>query len=223
MAAAVSALEKAFGEPKWSGPVDPVDVLVRTILSQNTNDRNRDRAYEELRRRYPTWAEVADAEPEGIALAIRVAGLSRQKSVVIRDVLRWIRDTVGGFNLSKLCQMDVQEAVAWLGQLKGIGVKTVAVVLMFACGRDVFPVDTHVHRIVQRLGFVPVGASAEKTFWLMAPVVPAGKGYSFHLNLLRLGRSICRARAPKCGSCPLASLCPYPQASSTGKGVAAQG
>jgi endonuclease-3 len=219
VATAVARLEEVFGEPVWDGPREPVDVLIRTILSQSTNDRNRDRAYEELRRRFADWDAVADADPQAIAEAIRSAGLSNQKSVRIREILRWIRGTNGSFDLRGLCQMDVRQAMEWLGQLKGIGVKTVAVVLMFACGRDVFPVDTHVHRIVRRLGFVPPSASAEKTFWLMEPLVPPGKAYSFHINLLRLGRSICLARKPKCEICPLRSLCPFPGLAWSPKGT----
>ncbi len=203
----VEKLEEHFGEPVWKGRRNPVDSLIKTVLSQSTNDRNRDRAYDELRRRFPTWAEVASADPREIAEAIRVAGLANQKSVRIRDILRWLAQHNGGFELEKLCGMDIREALGWLGHLKGIGVKTLAVVLMFACGRDVFPVDTHVHRIVRRLGLVPENADPVKTFWQMAEFVPPGKSYSFHMNLLKLGRTICKARNPSCKVCPLREKC----------------
>ena len=205
----VRKLEEHFGEPVWKGRRSPVDSLIKTVLSQSTNDRNRDRAYDELRRRFPTWAEVAAADPQDIAEAIRVAGLANQKSVRIRDILRWLAQHNGGFELDNLCEMDIQQALEWLGHLKGIGVKTLAVVLMFACGRDVFPVDTHVHRIVRRLGLVPENADPVKTFWQMAELVPPGKSYSFHMNLLKLGRTICKARNPDCQACPLRQNCQY--------------
>ncbi len=205
----VQKLEEHFGEPVWKGRRSPIDSLIKTVLSQSTNDRNRDRAYEELRKRLPSWAEVAEADPREIADAIRVAGLANQKSVRIRDILQWLAQNNGGYELDKLCEMDIHQALDWLGHLKGIGVKTLAVVLMFACGRDVFPVDTHVHRIVRRLGLVPQNADPVKTFWMMAELVPPGKSYSFHMNLLKLGRTICKARNPNCSACPLRQKCAY--------------
>jgi len=110
--------------------------------------------------------------------------------------------------LDFLCDMDIEEAVDTFLQLKGIGIKTISVVLMFTCGKDIFPVDTHVHRLCGRLGLVPQKASAEKTHHLMQPLVPKGKSYSLHINLLKLGRTICKARKPDCAVCPLREFCP---------------
>lgn len=208
-----SLLEEAFGEPRWHGPADPLDVLIRTILSQNTNDRNRDLAYHALRARYPRWELLLDAPVEEIAAAIRVAGLSNQKSARIKQILASIAHGYGALDLRPICAQPPGEVIDTFMRLKGIGIKTISVVLMFACGHDIFPVDTHVHRICLRLGLVPPGSSAEKTHRLMQPFVPQGKAYSLHMNFLRLGRTICRARKPNCQACPLRTLCPYPTTS----------
>ena len=204
-------LERAQGEPKWRGPSDPLDDLVRTLLSQSTNDNNRDLAYGRLRERFPTWREVMEAPREQVEEAIRPAGLGNQKSGRMIEMLRWIEKEFGGLDLGFLHEMPVEEAFERFTAVKGIGVKTIAVVLMFACGRDVFPVDTHVHRICRRLGLVPEGADAVKTFRLMADLVPPGKSYSLHMNLLRFGRTVCTARKPRCPECPLYKVCPWPE------------
>ena len=201
-------LEEAFGEPRWQAGEDPLDALILTVLSQSTNDRNRDLAFQRLRAAFPDWEAVSGAESTAIAEAIRPAGLANQKSVRIRDILGWVRETYGGYDLRLLCGQDPREVSATFMRLKGVGIKTISVVLMVACGADVFPVDTHVHRICQRLGLVPQGVSAEKTHTLMQPLVPRGKSYSLHMNFLRLGRTICQARKPRCAECPVALWCP---------------
>ena len=203
------ALEAYFGVPAWPGRGDPLTSLIGTILSQNTNDVNRDRAYTSLKAQLPTWEDVLAAEPETIAAAIRVGGLSRQKSVRIKRVLQWVRDEYGVLSLDAVQDMPTKEVFKVLGALPGVGVKTVSVVLAFACGRDVFPVDTHVHRISKRLGFVPSNVTAEKTHYIMADLVPQGKAYSFHLNLLKLGRVLCKAQHPRCSECFILRHCLY--------------
>jgi endonuclease III len=206
---AVNRLEKTFGEPVWQGRSNPLDSLIKTVLSQNTNDRNRDRAYDQLCKRFPTWEQVMQADVREIAAAIRSAGLSNQKSLRMKNILSWIQERYGSLNLDFMCEADPRETVRTFIQLKGIGIKTISVVLMFSCGIDIFPVDTHVHRICMRLGWVPQGVSAEKTHELMQPLVPKGKAYSLHMNLLRLGRTVCKARTPKCPGCPLRRDCEY--------------
>ncbi len=201
-------LEEAFGEPLRQTGEDPLATLILTVLSQSTNDRNRDLAFARLRAAFPAWEAVSQAEPEAIAAAIRPAGLANQKSVRIRDILRWIQATYGTLDLTFLCSQDPLEVQSTFMQLKGVGIKTISVVLMASCGADVFPVDTHVHRICQRLALVPPHVNAEKTHVLMQPLVPDGKSYSLHMNLLKLGRSICHARKPDCGRCPIALWCP---------------
>jgi endonuclease-3 len=204
-------LERVQGRPRWPGPSDPLDSLVKTLLSQNTNDNNRDLAYSRLRERFPEWRDVLEARREDVADAIRPAGLGNQKSERLLAMLRWIESEFGALKLDALHDMPTEEAFERFTAVKGIGVKTIAVVLMFACGRDVFPVDTHVHRIARRLGLVPGAADAVKTFRLMAPLVPEGKSYSLHMNLLRFGRTVCTARSPRCGECPQYGLCAWPE------------
>jgi endonuclease-3 len=201
-------LEARFGIPVQKTRSAPMDNLILTILSQNTNDKNRDMAYRQLRQRYETWYDVRVAELTAIEDAIRPAGLGKQKSATIKNVLEWIFSTYGELNIDFLCRMNPLEALTVFTAQNGIGVKTMAVVLCFSCGIDMFPVDTHVHRICRRLQFVPDKASADKTFWLMRELVPSGKAYSLHLNFLKLGRQICLARKPECEVCPLRALCP---------------
>ena len=193
----------------WKGKSDPLNELILTILSQSTSDHNRDMAWDNLRKTYPDWQQVIDAGPKKVAVAVRSAGLSNQKGQRIVDVLSWIKETYGELNLDFLYDMDVDEAFETFTKLKGVGLKTMAVVLMFSCGRDVFPVDTHVHRICRRLKLVPDKADAVKTFHLMKPLVPEGKSYSLHMNLLDFGRQICSARSPRCLECPLYDICPW--------------
>jgi len=207
----VRLLEKYFGIPQWDGRSQPLDNLIKTILSQSTNDRNRDRAFEALQQKFSSWEQVMTASPAEIAAAIRVAGLANQKSVRVKDILNWINQRYGSLNLDFICDMAPAEVIATFMQLKGIGIKTISVVLLFSCGVDIFPVDTHVHRICRRIGFVPENASAEKTHWLMQPLVPTGKAFSLHNNLLQLGRTICKARQPQCAGCPVAEECNFAQ------------
>lgn len=199
-------LKSIYGVPKWPGPRDPLEVLVRTMLSQNTNDRNSSRAYRNLRGRFPTWEEVLEAPTEEVAGAIKVGGLSGLKAERIRGVLRWAKERFGGFFLP-ICDMEVKEAMELLCGLKGVGVKTASVVLLFACGKEVFPVDTHILRVTKRLGLIPRGASLEEAHRLLGDMVLEGMAYPLHLNLIRFGRDICHALKPECGKCPLKEEC----------------
>lgn len=204
----VNRLETAFGEPKWPGRGKPLGSLILTVLSQSTNDNNRDVAYARLKERFPDWQSVMNAPATEIADAIRPAGLGNQKSVRIKNILQWIDETYGTFDLGFICNMPPEEVIETFTKLKGVGIKTISVVLMFTCGVDIFPVDTHVHRICRRLHLVPQNASAEKTHHAMQPLIPPGKSYSLHMNFLKLGRTICKAQKPRCGACPLNDVCP---------------
>jgi len=205
----VAALEKRFGVPEWSGPRPPLDALVETVLSQSTSDANSHRAFRSLKERLPDWQAALEAGPRSIESAIRTGGLARQKSARIHELLCWVCDTFGEMNLDGIHDMADDEVFDLLLPLKGVGAKTVAVMLLFACGRDCFAVDVHVHRIVRRVGLVPEKASAEKAFYLMRPLVPAGKALSLHVNLLKLGRTLCRPTDPNCGECPLRRMCAH--------------
>jgi endonuclease III len=201
-------LEESFGEPRWPGRGDPLDDLILTVLSQNTNDSNRDVAYRRLRERFADWESVMEAPVAAIADAVRPAGLGNQKAAHIKEILLWVHETYSALNLDFICHMPPDEVQQIFLQRKGIGIKTISVVLMASCGADVFPVDTHVHRLCRRLGLVPEKVSAEKTHELMQPLVPKGKAYSLHINFLKLGRTVCKAQKPSCSICPLAELCP---------------
>ena len=200
-------LEGIFGIPDFGRDNKPLDTLINPILSQNTNDTNRDRAYANLREQFPTWEDVLDADPQDIADAIRVGGLSNQKSVRIKNVLAWIKDTYGELNIDFICDMDPEEVIGIFSKLKGVGLKTINVLLMFACGKDVFPVDTHILRISKRLDLVPANASADKAHEVMGELCPEGKAFSLHINMIRFGRTVCHARKPECRECPLIDYC----------------
>jgi endonuclease-3 len=183
-----------------------IDTLVATILSQNTSDVNSARAYRELLGAYSSWDEVADADRYELAQVIRSGGLADQKSRTIIDVLNAIRERYGSFEPPHLDATPDDELLKELTAMKGIGVKTAACVLMFALGRDVCAVDTHVHRIVNRLGIVHA-SNPDKTFHELRPLVPKGKAREFHIDLIRFGRNICKAQRPHCFECPLYDLC----------------
>ncbi|MFN3307719.1 MAG: endonuclease III domain-containing protein, partial [Anaerolineales bacterium] len=155
-------LLRAYGEPRWRQPLPPLDELISTILSQNTNDNNRDRAFEALRQRFPTWEAVRDAPLPDVIEAIRSAGLAQQKAPRIQAVLRAITEQRGRLDLDFLREFDAAEALRWLRQFKGVGPKTAAIVLLFSLNKPAFPVDTHIHRVTRRLGLIPEAASAEQ-------------------------------------------------------------
>lgn len=200
-----------YGRPEWRQPLQPMDELVCTILSQNTNDRNRDLAYQSLRRVFPTWEQVRDAPLEAVIDAIRSAGLANQKGARIQAVLQQITAERGDLDLAFLREMPQEEARAWLLRFKGVGPKTAAIVLQFSLGMSAFPVDTHIHRVSARLGLRPPKMTAEQAHVHLAELFPAQDFGAAHLNLIRLGREICQARKPKCGACPLAEICPSRQ------------
>ena len=156
-----------YGDHPWQPHGDALSELVNTILSQNTNDRNRDRAYQRLRMRYPTWEAVRDAPADAVVAAIRPAGLASSKGPHIQAALHTITETHGTLSLDFLQDMPLTEARDWLLNLKGVGPKTAAIVLLFALGRPAFPVDTHVHRVTQRLGLIPVKTSRTKAHSLL--------------------------------------------------------
>jgi endonuclease-3 len=204
----VDRLLAYYGVPTWRSPLPPVDELVSTILSQNTNDRNRDQAFHQLKAVFPTWEAVRDAPVEQVIEAIRSAGLANQKGPRIQAVLRQITAERGKLDLSFLAEMPMEEARQWLLRFKGVGRKTAAIVLQFSLGRPAFPVDTHIYRVSGRLGLRPQGISLEQTHDLLEASMKPADYYAAHLNLIRLGREICHARKPECGKCPLNDICP---------------
>jgi endonuclease III len=178
---------------------------VRTILSQNTNDRNRDVAYARLRERFPSWEAVREAPREDVIEAIRPGGLAPQKGPRIQEVLRRLGDER---DLLWLTDADRDEAIAFLTELPGVGRKTAACVMIFALGRPEIPVDTHVYRVGGRLGLFRAKASFEEAHDEMLAITDPADAYEFHINLIRHGREICRPQ-PRCGECALRRMCPY--------------
>jgi len=205
----LSRLLEVYGNPTWRDPLPPVDEFVSTILSQNTNDRNRDRAFYALKERFPTWEDVRLAAEEQIIAAIRPAGLANQKGPRIKTVLNQIYSERGDLDLNFLSDLPIEEARQWLLKFKGVGRKTAAIVLQFSLNRPAFPVDTHIYRVTGRLGLRPAGLSLEGTHDLMESLIPPQDYYAGHLNLIRLGRETCHAGKPDCAHCPLNELCQY--------------
>jgi len=197
-----------YGPPTWRNPLPPLDELISTILSQNTNDANRDRAFEGLRRRFPTWEVARDADLADVIKAIRPAGLANQKGPRIQQVLREITAERGSLDLSFLEGLPLEEARAWLLRFKGVGPKTTAIVLLFSLGRPAFPVDTHIYRVTGRLGLRPEKMTVEQAHGHLEALFPPETYYAAHLNLICLGREVCAARKPDCPHCPLRELCP---------------
>jgi endonuclease-3 len=206
-------LLKLFGLPEWRDPLPAIDELVSTILSQNTNDKNRDVAFNALITRFPTWEEVRDADPDEVINEIRPAGLANQKGPRMQQVLRQITEERGELNLDFLKDYAAEEALAWLTRFNGVGPKTASIVLQFALGIPAFPVDTHIYRVSGRLGLRPDKMTADQAHAHLAALFPPETYGPGHLNLIRLGREICLARKPKCEQCPLTDLCDYYQSS----------
>ncbi len=204
-------LEAAYGVPRNHHHDDPLDELIGTILSQSTSDINSHRAFASLKHRFPTWEAAQTAPAAEIEAAIQSGGLARVKSIVIQNVLNEVSRRRGSLDLSFLKTAPLDEAHDFLLSLKGVGPKTAACVLLFACKRNLFPMDTHILRICRRLALIPEKESDARAHQRMLPLVPPRKHYSLHVNLIRLGKQICRPQNPICEKCPLIEHCPVGQ------------
>jgi len=209
-------LREAFGTPRGRPAADPVEELVSTILSQHTTGPNSDRALACLRERFPSWAEVADADAGEIAACIRSAGLANQKAPRLKAILQRIRAERDGFDLSFLRDLAVDEAMAWLRRLPGVGQTTAACLLLFGLDVPAMPVDTGIARVARRLGLVHPSASADDTQRVLQESVAPTRIYALHVNLIHHAREICRPREPLCGVCPVNDLCDYFRAARAG-------
>jgi endonuclease III len=223
-------LRAIYGIPLAEPHGHPIAELVLTVLSQSTNDRNRDVAYLALRERFPTWEDVRDAPVDLLEEAIRPGGISRIKSARIKAILRAVTDTAqpadsraarlseagcraggrreGELSLDWLPMLSVPDAQRYLTSLPGVGRKTAACVLLFALGMRDVPVDTHVSRVGTRLGLFRPGAPLVELHDTMLAITPAGQELELHLNMLRHGRRTCYARRPNCAGCALQRMCP---------------
>lgn len=200
---------KHFGVPDRPAKLpNPVDTLIATILSQNTNDRNSYRAYQNLKSKYKSWKEVAEIPRIQIESTIKVAGLGKQKSSAIKKFLSSLKKRNDKFDMGYLQKMEDDEILNELTSINGIGVKTASCVLLFSIDRNVCPVDTHVHRTLNRIGLVNTKTPV-KTFKLISGKLPAGIAHQFHTNLIKLGRNNCKPAKPLCSICPILKQCKY--------------
>jgi endonuclease-3 len=191
-------------------PVLPaLDEVVATVLSQHTSDINSGRAFARLKEIFPSWEQVADAPAEDLADAIRCGGIADQKARRIKQILAAIEEREGRISLDRLAELEDAAAAAYLESLPGVGPKTAACVLTFALGRAAFPVDTHVHRIAIRLGWIPAKTTADAAHRLLAEIVPAAIRYDLHIAMVTHGRTVCRAQRPSCDRCVLRDLCAF--------------
>jgi endonuclease-3 len=201
-------LRRRYGPLRPPPQRPPLDELILTVLSQNTNDLNRDRAWEGLRSRYPTWEAVAGARERDVIAAIKVGGLANTKGPRIQAILRAVREREGGFDLEWMQTATDARVRDYLSTLPGVGPKTVACVLAFSLLRPALPVDTHVHRVATRLGLIPPGIAPGPAHAAIESVVPPRRRIELHVGLINLGRDVCRAGTPRCSECPLVDLCP---------------
>jgi endonuclease-3 len=205
-------LRDVYGVPQMAPHEQPLDELILTVLSQSTNDRNRDVAYERLRERFPSWQAVLHAPLDEVEEAIRPGGISKVKSARIQAILRAVDETESGLDLRWLRDVPVPEGQAFLTSLSGVGRKTAACVLLFAFGLHDVPVDTHVSRVGMRLRLLRPGAPFEELHDAMLALTPPGEELELHVNLLRHGRRTCHARVPDCAACALRRMCPSSRA-----------
>jgi endonuclease-3 len=204
-----SLLIKQFGvPPKAKKLPTPLDTIIGTILSQNTNDKNSYKAYRNLKDNFKNWDELAELTPHKIEKYINIAGLGKQKSNAIYEILQSLKARQKSISLDHIKLNTDTEILDELTSYKGVGVKTASCVLLFSLGRNVCPVDTHVHRTLNRIGLVETN-SPEKTFYEIVDFIPEGAAHSFHTNLIRLGREICKSANPVCSICSLRKICKF--------------
>jgi len=201
-------LSAEYGPKTWQARKSPIAVLVQTILSQNTSDRNSGLAFQHLLASFSSWDEIANGRVPRICKVIREGGLGKVKAGYIRGALQEIRRQRGGFDLGFLKGLSVDEAREWLMQLPGVGIKTASVVLLFSLDMPALPVDTHVFRVTKRLGLIDSKVTVGKAHTLLEEVVPADDVYRFHVLLIEHGRKTCKSQRPRCLECVLGSLCP---------------
>ncbi len=202
-------LTEMYGEKRQLKFRDPTEELILTILSQNTNDVNRDRAFRSLTAEFPGWDAIAKARSSSIAGAIKVGGLANIKSGRIKKILKKVGERSKDYSISFIKKMTDNDAWEHLLSYEGVGPKTAACVMLFSLGRDFMPVDTHVHRVSKRLGLIPENMNAEKAHDWYREMKPPVSFYSFHLNLIEHGRTLCRPAKPKCQECGLKRQCVY--------------
>jgi len=202
-------LIEKYGDPSWRDTLPILDELISTILSQNTNDTNRDRAFAKLKGTFETWENVRDADVDAVIKAIQSAGLANHKGPRIQKILRQITAERGSLALDFLREYTADDAMNWLLQFNGVGPKTASIVLLFSLDKPAFPVDTHIQRVTGRIGLRPEAMSNEQTHRHLGDLFPPESYKSAHLNIIRLGREVCHPRRPACDICVLQTLCNF--------------
>lgn len=202
-------LQAEYGAPDWRPIYEPMDELILTILSANTSDVNSGRAFAQLKATYPTWQAVMTASLEELTEVIRPGGLAPTKAPRLQAALRRVLDERGDFDLSFLADLSVEEGIRWLTQFDGVGHKTASIVLLFCFNKPAFPVDTHVQRVSQRLGFAHPKDDPARIKAIWESLAPGNWFYALHLNLIRHGRQVCHARTPRCEDCILRPQCDW--------------
>lgn len=202
-------LEKIYGRTKRVSRFDPLEELVRCILSQHTADANSFPAFDLLRETYPGWQDVVDAGPDEVAEVVRKAGLANQKARNIIKSLEEIKRRTGDHSIDHLQGLPMKEARDWLMGLPGVGPKTASIVLCFSFGMGAIPVDTHVYRVSRRLGVIPESADENKAHDLLLEIVEPEQAFRYHTALIQHGRGLCKAPVPLCAECPLHDVCPW--------------
>jgi len=213
----LTTLESTHGKSRYIPRFDPMDELISCILSQHTTDAHSFPAFTQLRERYPTWQDVANAPTAEVASTVRLAGLSNQKAKNIIGSLQKINEQFGVFSLDELRTWPTDEAMAWLQTLPGVGPKTASIVLCFAMGRETIPVDTHVFRVSWRLGLIKEEIGEVKAHGVLMKLVPRELAFPFHTLLIQHGRTVCRAPLPVCEKCGLAERCAWLKSDGPGK------
>lgn len=204
-----SILQEAYGTPDLGNKKDPLDELIFISLCTRTGPRNVERAYTCLKRVFPSWKEVLDA-PEGkVAGCVKVTGAPRKREKQIKEILKAVDSKAKSFDLKFLRKVNDEEVYKWLVSLPQVGHKVAHCVMLFSLGRNVLPVDTHLHRILRRLGVAEPDSSAEEVSREIQALVPRDGAYSLHVNLVVHGRRTCRAYSPKCDDCTIEALCAY--------------
>lgn len=205
----LSLLEKTYGRPEPFRKDDPVDVLIRTVLSQNTTDKNSVPAFYALKKRFGSWEKALKARVSEIAKVIKHAGLGNIKAGRIKDILSEIKRREDRITLSFLNIFTAKDALKYLESFRGVGPKTAACVLLFSFGKPVMPVDTHIFRVTKRLGLISKDIDIEEAHRRLSTIVPKHLIYQFHLCIIEHGRRTCKAQAPRCGVCVVYRLCKF--------------
>jgi endonuclease-3 len=203
-------LTTAYGQPTWPGPQDPFDVLIKTLVAQVASAAVAEKVYKILSDARGASQEGSEKSPEAVGRALRAGGLATQKAKNVVKLVKDLKKEYGTTNLDFIKTMSVREAMRALESIEGVGSKTGACVILFSLGREICPVDTHIHRVLHRVGIVPNNATPESAFEMLQPLIPSGQSYAFHVNMIKLGREVCKAGKPKCGECPVETECRYP-------------